>query len=120
MAKEMGHSRLYCVDYWTEYNPFFPDDFDRSLTDYFKFAQTHNQEHLLPMIANTEEFWQDETGRNWIDFDPYESLVDMHKRINAPEYLRFRTPRCELGCPLLVCSEPENLLQSHSHHRNAL
>lgn len=88
MAKEVEHSRLYCVDYWPEQNPFFPDDFDWNLMNYFEFAKTHSQEHLLPMIANAEEFWMDEAGRNWIDFDPYESLVDMHKRINTPEYLQ--------------------------------
>ena len=46
LAKQVGHPKVYCVDYWPEQDPFFPDDFDWDLMDADKFAKAHNQEHL--------------------------------------------------------------------------
>ena len=34
LAKQMGHPKVYGVDYWPKQNPFFPDDFDWDLIDY--------------------------------------------------------------------------------------
>ena len=47
LAKQMGHPKVYCVDYWPDEHPFFPNGFDRDLTDFRKFAKVHGQEHLL-------------------------------------------------------------------------
>ena len=68
LAKQMGHPKMYCVDYWPEHNPFFPDDFDLDLIDPDKFAKEHNQEHLLPSIEDLHvdsdvEFHEEEDGR---------------------------------------------------------
>ena len=86
----MGHPKLYGVDYWPERDPFFPDDFDSDLTDADKFAQEHDQEHLLPSIEDfyadaDVEFHEEEDGRVWIEPMKYESLIDMYIRGNKPE-----------------------------------
>ena len=85
VAKEMGHSKLYCVDYWPEHHPFFPDDFDWKLTNYIEFAKNHNQEHLLPRQPTEGKILQAKDGTTWIEPKKYETLMEMHKRLNHPE-----------------------------------
>ena len=90
LAKQMGHLKLYGVDYWPEHNPFFPEDFDSDLTDADKFAKEHNQEHLLPSIEDLYtdsdvKFHEEEDRRVWIEPVKYESLIDMYIRGNKPE-----------------------------------
>ena len=90
LAKQMGHSKVYGVDYWPWPDngyPFFPEwDFDWDLIDYQKFAKTHNQEHLLPPPPTTEgKVVQDESGVTWIEPEKYVSIIDMYIQGNQPE-----------------------------------
>ena len=65
LAKQIGHLKVYCVDYWPwpDRNPFFPADFDWDSIDYHKFAKEHNQEHLLRHLLPSEgKITQDEDG----------------------------------------------------------
>ena len=93
LAKQMGHPKLYGVDYWPEQNPFFPDDFDSDLTDVDKFAKEHNQEHLLPSIEDlaapdAKIIRQEEDGRVWIEPEKYVPIIDMYIQHNEPEGIR--------------------------------
>ena len=94
LAKQMGHPKLYCVDYRIDYrkdDPFIPfDEFDLTLIDYITFAKTKNLEHLLPPPPTAEgKITQDETGRNWIEPEEYVSIIDMYIRDNEPEGIRL-------------------------------
>ena len=94
LAKQMGHPKLYCVDYRVDYrkdDPFIPfDEFDLTLIDYITFAKTKNLEHLLPPPPTAEgKITQDETGRNWIEPEEYVSIIDMYIRDNEPESIRL-------------------------------
>ena len=93
LAKQMGHPKLYGVDYWPEQNPFFPDDFDSDLIDVDKFAKAHNQEHLLPSIEDlaapdAKITRQEEDGRVWIESEKYVPIIDMYIQHNEPEGVR--------------------------------
>ena len=93
LAKQMGHPKLYGVDYWPEQNPFFPDDFDSDLIDVDKFAKAHNQEHLLPSIEDlaapdAKITRQEEDGRVWIESEKYLPIIDMYIQHNEPEGIR--------------------------------
>ena len=75
LAKALELPRLYCVDYFPEYNPFLrlEDGFDLDLIDYPKFAHLHNQEHLLSSVSDEE-------------FAPQcQSLIDIHRHLNDPK-----------------------------------
>ena len=88
LAKQMGHSKVYGVDYWPwpDRNPFFPDGFDWALVDYRKFAETHNQEHfLLPPPLLDGKITKDKNGTTWIEPEKYEPIIDMYIRFNKPE-----------------------------------
>ncbi len=90
LAKQMGHPKIYCVDYFPEKDPFFPEDFDSNLMDIDKFAKEHNQEDLLPSVedffADSDvEFREEEDGRVWIEPLKYKSLIDMYIQGNEPE-----------------------------------
>ena len=52
LAKQMEHSKLYCVADWPKRRPIF-DEIDRSLLDYATFAETHDQEHFLWSISSS-------------------------------------------------------------------
>ena len=108
LAKQMGHQKLYGVDYWPKQNPFFPENFDWNLMDADKFAEEHNQQHLLTTIEDfypdgDVEFHEQEDGRVWIIPKKYESLIDMYIRGNEPEgrraeqQLYLRNARVGLG-----------------------
>lgn len=93
LAKQMGHPKLYCVDYRVDArknDPFIPiDEFDLTLLDYRGFAKAHNQEHLLPpppMPAGKAT--ENEKGQIWIEPDKYVSIVDMYVQDNEPEGIR--------------------------------
>ena len=93
LAKQMGHPKLYCVDYRIDYrkdDPFIPwGEFNVDLIDYRGFAKTHNQEHLLPPPPTREgKVTQDENGTTWIEAEKYTSIIDMYIRDNDPESIR--------------------------------
>ena len=88
LAKQMGHSKVYGVDYWPwpDRNPFFPDGFDWDLMDYRKFAETHHQEHFLrPPPLPEGKVTKDKNGATWIEPEKYVSIIDMYIRLNEPE-----------------------------------
>ena len=106
LAKQMGHSKVYGVDYWPwpDRNPFFPEGFDWNLVDYRKFAETNNQEGFLrPPPLPEGQITQDERGTTWIEPEKYEPIVDMYRRLNEPEGRRadhqayMRSARVGLG-----------------------
>ena len=77
LAKALELPRLYCVDYFPDYNPFLSDEdgFDSDLINYPKFAHTYNQEHLLPSGSDEE-------------FEPQcMSIIDIHRHMNRPEII---------------------------------
>ena len=93
LAKQMEHSKVYCVDYFPNYseepNGFFPEDFDWDLVDPDKFAKAHNQEHLMGQPPTAEgEVTQDADGTIWIEPEKYEPITDMYRRFNQPEGIR--------------------------------
>jgi hypothetical protein len=98
LAKQMEHSKIYCVDYFPSRkdDPIFGDDFDSDLTDYRKFAKTHGQEHLLSLPSNEDSIGAKD---NLVD----ESIMDMYLRLNQPEWIHsihkefFRYSRIGLG-----------------------
>ena len=88
LAKQMGHQKLYCVDYWDDWYKAFPVDRDK--IDFDTFAKEHNQEHLMLSIEDLQadadvEFREEEDGRVWIVPKKYESIIDMYIQSNAPE-----------------------------------
>ena len=90
LAKQMGHPKMYCVDYFPKNDPFFPEDFDSNLLDIDKFANENSQEHLLPSVEDyyadeNVEFIEEEDGRVWIEPKEYESILHMFIRGNEPE-----------------------------------
>ena len=99
LAKEFGHSRMYCVDYWPEH---WPVHIDRELMDTTTFAKAHNQEHLLQPLP-TGKVNRDADGRIWIEYEEYEPMIDKYIRINRPESWRadhqgyIRAARVGLG-----------------------
>ena len=90
LAKQIGHSTVYCVDYFRNYSQepdgFFPENFDWDLVRYHKFAKAHNQEHLLRPSPITEgKIIKDKDGTTWIEPEKYEPIIDMYIRLNEPE-----------------------------------
>ena len=90
LAKQMGHPKLYCVDYFRNYSEepdgFFPEDFDWDLVSPGKFAKAHNQEHLMGQPPTAEgKVTQDADGKIWIEPEAYEPITDMYRRLNQPE-----------------------------------
>ena len=93
LAKQMGHPKLYCVDYRIDYrkdDPFIPwGEFNLDLINYIGFAKAHNQEHLLPPPPTREgKVTQDERGVTWIEPEKYISIIDMYIQNNDPESIR--------------------------------
>ncbi|RKU21819.1 hypothetical protein C6500_05585 [Candidatus Poribacteria bacterium] len=86
LAKEMGHSRVYCVDHFRDAH-MIRKDRDPRLTDRRAFAKAHNQEYLLytpPVIDG--KITQDAEGKTWIESEKYESILDMYIQHNLPEW----------------------------------
>ena len=88
LAKLMGHSRLYGVDYWPKDWPIF-GKIDRHLVDYRGFAEEHNQKHLLYTPPVTEgKIITDKDGTTWIEPEKYQSIIEMYIQDNQPEDIR--------------------------------
>ena len=93
LAKQMGHPKVYCVDYFRNYSEepdgFFPADFDWDLVSPDKFAKAHNQEHLMGQPPTAEgKVTQDADGTIWIEPEKYEPIIDMYRRLNQSEGIR--------------------------------
>ncbi len=86
LAKMMGHPKIHCVDHFRNAaeNPIFGRDPDDDLTDYYKFAKTHGQEHLLRLPSTKGKTTQDEDGTTQTEPE-YEPIIDMYIRLNQPE-----------------------------------
>jgi hypothetical protein len=93
LAKQMGHPKLYCVDYRLDYrkdDPIIPfDEFDWNLLNYIGFAKAHNLNHLLPPPPDEGKVTQGEKGVTWIEPQKYVSIIDMYIRDNEPEGIRM-------------------------------
>ena len=88
LAKEMGHPKVYCVDYFRD-DPIVREDRDDHLTDWGTFAEANNQKHLLSVREKVEgKIVQDKEGRTWIVPEKYEPLIDMYIRMNQDEKIR--------------------------------
>ena len=77
LAKQIGHSKIYCVDHFRSLaeDLMIQEDLDDDLMDYYKFAKTHEQEHLLRSAQDK-------------DSEPtYEPIIDMYIRLNQPEWI---------------------------------
>ncbi len=90
LAKQMGHPKMYCVDYFRNYHQepdgFFPKNFDWTLVRPGEFAKAHNQEHFMGQPPAAEgKVTQDADGTIWIEPEKYEPIIDMYKRLNQPE-----------------------------------
>ena len=93
LAKQMGHPKLYCVDYRLDYrkdDPIIPfDEFDWNLLNYRGFAKEHNLKHLLPPPPDEGKVTQDERGVTWIESEKYVPIIDMYVRGNDPKGIRM-------------------------------
>ena len=100
LAKEFGHSRVYCVDYWPKH---WPVHIDHELMDTGAFAKAHGQEHLLQPPPTGKNATRDADGKIWIKPEKYEPMIDKYIRINQPESRRadhqgyIRAARVGLG-----------------------
>ena len=87
LAKLMEHPQVYCVDYWPDNHPFFPNGFDTDLTDFHEFAKIHGQEHFLSSPPKGKII-KDKDGTTWIEPEKYEPIIDMYIRLNQPGWKR--------------------------------
>ena len=88
LADQMGHPKIYCVDYWPEHNPIL-DKIDDDLIDRGAFAKAHNQRHLFGSHPRSPgKVIRDENGTVWIEPEEYEPIIDMYIRVNQPERSR--------------------------------
>ena len=91
LAKQLGHSKIYCVDYFrsTRDNPIFGSDIDDDLINTRAFAKKHNQEHLRGFYpGDPGKVIVGEDGTVWTDPEGYEPIIDLHIRINQPAWSR--------------------------------
>lgn len=91
LAKQLGHSKVYCVDYFrsSKENPIFKGGIDSDLIDRGAFAKKHNQRHLFGSHPGSPgKVTRDEDGTVWIEPEEYEPVTDMYIRINQPERSR--------------------------------
>ncbi len=86
LAKDMGHPKVYCVDYFRD-DPIVREDREDHLTDWGTFAEANDQEHLLGSPP-TGKMTEDEDGKIWIEPEKYEPIIDMYVRINQDEKIR--------------------------------
>ena len=86
LAKQMGHPKVHCVDYFSTEPPRLPESkINRDLIDPITFAKEHNQEHLILQPPGGGKMAQDEKGTTWIESEKYVSIIDMYIRDNNPE-----------------------------------
>ena len=84
LAKEMGHSKVYGVDYWPKRDPIF-ESIRGHLINRSEFAKAHNQEHLFgDHPIGPGKITRDKEGRIWIEPEEYEPILDKYIRINQP------------------------------------
>lgn len=85
LAKEMGHLKVYGVDYWPKRDPIF-ESIRGHLINRSAFAKAHNQEHLFgDHPIGPGKITRDKEGRIWIEPEEYEPILDKYIRINQPE-----------------------------------
>ena len=103
LAKQMGHPKMYCVDYWPERWTIL-EKIDDHLIDRYAFAETHNQEHFLRPPPVTEgKIVKDKDGTTWIEPEKYQSIIEMYIQGNEPQGRRadhqayLRSARIGLG-----------------------
>lgn len=103
LAKQMGHPKMYCVDYWPERWPIL-EKIDDHLIDRYAFAEAHNQEHFLrPPPVNEGKIVKDKDGTTWIEPEKYQSMIEMYIQDNEPQGIRadhqeyLRSARVGLG-----------------------
>lgn len=104
LAKQMGHTKLYCVDYWPEHDPIL-EKIDDHLIDSDGFAETHNQKHLLDNFPTFSKgkITKNEDGTTGIESEKYESIIDMYMRrcdleiIRGQQQAYLRMARIGLG-----------------------
>ena len=82
LAKQIGHSKVYCVDYWDDWYKVFPVDDDK--IDYDSFAKEHNVDYRLESSPPEGKITQDEDGTIWVEPEEYETIIDTYKRLNEP------------------------------------
>ena len=88
LAKQMGHSKVHCVDYFRD-DQFVGENLEIDLIDYGAFAKANNQQHLLPIHEKVEgKIAKDKDGRTWIEPETYEPIIDMYIRLNQDEGIR--------------------------------
>lgn len=88
LAKQMEHSKLYCVAPSPKRRPIL-DKIDDHLMDFDAFAEIHNQEHLLPAVFSSgQKIRRGADGTLWVEQQEYEPLIDMYIRMNDPEQMR--------------------------------
>lgn len=78
LAKEFGHSKMYCVDYWPKRDPIF-ESIKGHLINRSEFAKVHNQEHL---------FGSPEDHHFGGPIEKYEPIIDKFIRFNQPVRIR--------------------------------
>ena len=100
LAKDMGHPKVYCVDYFRD-DPIVREDLDHHLIDWGSFAEANDQEHLLGPPP-TGKMTQDEHGKIWIEPEKYEPIIDMYIRINQDKKIR-KTSATTYGLHELDC-----------------
>ena len=91
LAKQLGHSKVYCVDYFrsSKENPIFKGGIDSDLIDRGAFAKTHNQRHLFGSHPGSPgKVTRDEDGTVWVEPEEYEPITDMYIRLNQPAWSR--------------------------------
>ena len=103
LAKQMGHPKMYCVDYWPERWPIL-EKIDDHLIDRYAFAEANNQEHFLrPPPVTKGKIVKDKDGTTWIEPEEYQSMIEMYIEGNEPEGIRadhreyLRSARIGLG-----------------------
>ena len=79
LAKEFGHSKMYCVDYWPKRDPIF-ESIKGHLINRSEFAKVHNQEYLLG--SPEDHRFGDPTDPGKIE--KYEPIIDKYIRFNQP------------------------------------
>ena len=82
LAKQMGHPKLYCVDYWDDWYKAFPVEDDK--VDFDAFAKKHNVDYRLKSTPEGK-ITQDEDGTIWIEPEEYETIIETYIRLNEPE-----------------------------------
>ena len=84
LAKMMGHPEIHCVDHFRSAaeNPIFGGDPDDDLTDYYKFAKTRGQKHLLRLPSTEEKTVKMKTVQRGLNLSTSQLLTCTYGSIN--------------------------------------